>query len=224
MLLKMDSIKEYTDDDGLKAFCEQTWGEYIRSLDDTVISSLISIQSHGMTEGSWFDDKIIKLYLEELPKFPPVPFDIIVYRGGYMKITGRPILSASFYEETALKKFANNKKRKLHTIVLQKGSQCHPYIYGNLEVFQSKRLLWMFHVCIEKLDTIILLIVENILDVGYRSSQVVSFVFYVYFYYSTYNSVKNFISRYQNCKFRQITTLPDFVWYNNHSESGKIDQ
>ena len=82
----------------------------------------------------------------------------------------------------------------------------------------------MFHVCIEKLDTIILLIVENILDVGYRSSRVVSFVFYVYFYYSTYNSVKNFISRYQNCKFRQITTLPDFVWYNNHSESGKIDQ
>ena len=74
MLLKMKFIKEYTDDDDLKPFCEQTWGEYIRNLDDTVISSLISIQSHGMTEDSWFDDKIIGVYLEELPKFPPLPF------------------------------------------------------------------------------------------------------------------------------------------------------
>ena len=129
MLLKMDSIKEYTDDDELKAFCEQTWGEYIRSLDDTVISRLISIQSHGMTEGSWFDDKIIRAYHEELPKFPPVPFDILVYRGGDMKIPGRPILSASFYKETALKKFADNKKSKLHTIVLRKGSHIVPSLY-----------------------------------------------------------------------------------------------
>ncbi len=88
MLFKNDTIKEYTNDAELKSFCEQTWGDYVRSLDGSIISKLLSIQSHGLKQGIGYDDKIIEVYQTELWKFPPVPFDIIVYRGGEMKING----------------------------------------------------------------------------------------------------------------------------------------
>ena len=127
MRLKKDSIKEYTDNNELKVLCEQTWGDYIRSLDESIISRLLSIQSHGLKNGTCFDDKIIKLFQTEIQKFPPVPFDIIVYRGGDMNIQGRPFLSASFYKKTA-ERFAQ-KKSRLHTIVLRKGSYIVPSLY-----------------------------------------------------------------------------------------------
>jgi hypothetical protein len=38
-------IKEYSKNDELKTFCEQTWGDYIRKLDKSIISYLLSIQS-----------------------------------------------------------------------------------------------------------------------------------------------------------------------------------
>ena len=100
MITKNNLIKEYSKNDELKTFCEQTWGDYIRKLDKSIISYLLSIQSHGLTQGYWFDDdKVIGIYHEELPKFPPVPFDILVYRGGDMKIPEKPFLSASFYKK-----------------------------------------------------------------------------------------------------------------------------
>lgn len=82
MLLKRDLIKEFTNDAELKSFCEQTWGDYIRNLDESIINKLISIQSHGLKRGSCYDDVLIDTYQREIRKFPPVPFDIIVYRGG----------------------------------------------------------------------------------------------------------------------------------------------
>ncbi len=128
MLFKKDKIKEYTNDAELKSFCEQTWGDYIRSLDESIISKLLSIQSHGLKQGIGYDDKIIEVYQTELWKFPPIPFDIIVYRGGEMNIHGRPFLSASFYKKTA-EHFADNKKNKLHTIVIRKGACIVPSLY-----------------------------------------------------------------------------------------------
>lgn len=101
MITKNNLIKEYSKNDELKTFCEQTRDDYIRKLDKSIISYLLSIQSHGLTQGYWFDDdKVIGIYHEELPKFPPVPFDILVYRGGDMKIPERPFLSASFYKKS----------------------------------------------------------------------------------------------------------------------------
>lgn len=129
MIIKNNLIEEYTKDDDLKTFCEQTWGDYIRKLDKSIISYLLSIQSHGLKQRSWFDDKVIGTYREELPKFPPVPFDILVYRGGDMKIPERPFLSASFYKKTALEKFADNKKSKLHKVIIRKGSHIGPSLY-----------------------------------------------------------------------------------------------
>lgn len=129
MITRNSLIKEYNNNDELIAFCEQTWGDYIRKLDKSIVGHLISIQSHGLTEGSWFDDKVIRTYHEELPKFPPVPFDILIYRGGSMKISGRPFLSASFYKKTALNKFADNKKRRLHKIIIRKGACIVPSLY-----------------------------------------------------------------------------------------------
>jgi len=129
MITKNCLIKEYNNDDELIAFCEQTWGDYIRNLDKSIICYLISIQSHGLTEGSWFDDKVIGKYHEELPKFPPVPYDILVYRGGGMKIAGRPFLSASFYKKTAFEKFADNKKLRLHKVIIRKGACIVPSLY-----------------------------------------------------------------------------------------------
>ena len=128
MLLKRDSIKEYNNDAELKSFCEQTWGDYIRNLDELIISKLISIQSHGIKRGNGYDDVLIDTYQREICKFPPVPFDIIVYRGGEMRIHGRPYLSASFYKSKA-EHYADNKKSKLHTIVLRKGSYIVPSLY-----------------------------------------------------------------------------------------------
>lgn len=128
MLLKRDSIKEYNNDVELKSFCEQTWGDYIRNLDELIISKLISIQSHGIKRGNGYDDVLIDTYQREICKFPPVPFDIIVYRGGEMRIHGRPYLSASFYKSKA-EHYADNKKSKLHTIVLRKGSCIVPSLY-----------------------------------------------------------------------------------------------
>lgn len=128
MLLKRDSIKEYNNDVELKSFCEQTWGDYIRNLDKLIISKLISIQSHGIKRGNGYDDVLIDTYQREICKFPPVPFDIIVYRGGEMRIHGRPYLSASFYKSKA-EHYADNKKSKLHTIVLRKGSYIVPSLY-----------------------------------------------------------------------------------------------
>ena len=128
MLLKRDSIKEYNNDDELKSFCEQTWGDYIRNLDELIISKLISIQSHGIKRGNSYDDVLIDTYQREICKFPPIPFDIIVYRGGEMRIHGRPYLSASFYKSKA-EHYADNKKSKLHTIVLRKGSYIVPSLY-----------------------------------------------------------------------------------------------
>ena len=128
MLLKRDSIKEYNNDDELKSFCEQTWGDYIRNLDELIISKLISIQSHGIKRGNGYDDVLIDTYQREICKFPPIPFDIIVYRGGEMRIHGRPYLSASFYKSKA-EHYADNKKSKLHTIVLRKGSYIVPSLY-----------------------------------------------------------------------------------------------
>ena len=60
MLLKRDLIKEFTNDAELKSFCEQTWGDYIRNLDESIINKLISIQSHGLKRGSCYDDVLIE--------------------------------------------------------------------------------------------------------------------------------------------------------------------
>ena len=89
----------------------------------------IPIQSHGLKINTWLDNPIIEKYHEEIPKFSPVPFDVVVYRGGDMKIPNRPFLSASFFKETAFKKFANNKKRMLHKIIIRKGSCVVPVLY-----------------------------------------------------------------------------------------------
>lgn len=89
---------------------------------------MLSIQSHGLKQGIEYDDKIIEAYQTELWKFPPIPFDIIVYRGGEMNIPGRPFLSASFYKKTA-EHFADNKKNKLHTIIIRKGACIVPSLY-----------------------------------------------------------------------------------------------
>lgn len=124
-----DYIKEYTDYDELKDFCEKTWGDYIRELDNFTITQLLCIQSHGLKINTWLDNPIIEKYHEEIPKFPPVPFDVVVYRGGDMKIPNRPFLSTSFFKETAFKKFANNKKKKLHKIIIRKGSCVVPVLY-----------------------------------------------------------------------------------------------
>lgn len=127
MLLKRDLIKEFTNDAELKSFCEQTWGDYIRNLDESIINKLISIQSHGLKRGNCYDDVLIDTYQREIWKFPPVPFDIIVYRGGEMRVSGRPFLSTSFYKETAAH-FAN-KKNKIHTIIIRKGAHIVPSLY-----------------------------------------------------------------------------------------------
>ncbi|MDE6784277.1 MAG: hypothetical protein K2J26_02725 [Ruminococcus sp.] len=125
-MYKKDTIKEFTNDDELKSFCEQTWGDYIRSLNKLTIINLLSVQSHGLKQGDIYDNKIIKVYEKEIWKFPPVPFDIIVYRGGKMKIDGRPFLSASFYESKA-KEFAG--KDGLHKIIIREGTHVVPSLW-----------------------------------------------------------------------------------------------
>ena len=129
MIKRNKFIKEYTDYDELKTFCEQTWGDYIRGLDNSIINHLLCIQSHGLKKDTWFDNPIIDMYYEELPKFPPVPFDIIVFRGGDIQIPNRPFLSASFFRKTALKKFAHNEKTNFHKIIVRKGACIVPSLY-----------------------------------------------------------------------------------------------
>ena len=128
MLLKRGLLKEFTSDAELKSFCEQTWGDYIRNLDESIKSKLISFQSHSVKRGNGYDDVIIDTCQREIGGFPPIPFDIIVYRGGPMRIPGRSYLPASFYKSKA-EYYADNKKSKLHTIVLRKGSYIVPSLY-----------------------------------------------------------------------------------------------
>ena len=44
MITNNNSIKEYSKNDELKTFCEQTWGDYIRKLDKSIISYLLTRQ------------------------------------------------------------------------------------------------------------------------------------------------------------------------------------
>lgn len=70
MITKNNLIKEYSKNDELKTFCEQTWGDYIRKLDKSIISYLLSIQSHGLTQGYWFDDdKVIGIIMKNSRNF-----------------------------------------------------------------------------------------------------------------------------------------------------------
>ena len=54
-------------------------------MDEDVLHKLISIQNHGLKRGISFDDSVIQVYETEILKVPPIPFDIIVYRGGKLK-------------------------------------------------------------------------------------------------------------------------------------------
>ena len=128
MILKKELAKEYTDDSELIDLCERTWGDYIRNLDDEVLHKLISIQSHGLKRGISFDDSVIQTYESENLRVPPVPFDIVVFRGGKIKVKDRPFLSASFYKSKALD-FAGNKRFDLHTIIVRKGARIIPSLY-----------------------------------------------------------------------------------------------
>ncbi|MDE7225967.1 MAG: hypothetical protein K2N49_03790, partial [Ruminococcus sp.] len=125
-MYKKNTIKEFTNYYELIFFCEQTWGDYIRSLDKSTILNLLSVQSHGLKQGGIYDNKIIKVYEKEIGKFPPVPLDVVVYRGGKMKIAGRPFLSASFYKSKA-KEFAE--KDGLHKIIIRKGVHVVPSLW-----------------------------------------------------------------------------------------------
>lgn len=128
MIIKRKTVKEYTNDSDLIELCESIWGDYIRDMDEDVLHKLISIQSHGLKRGISYDDSVIKAYETEIHKVPPVPFDIIVFRGGKMKEQDRPFLSASFYKSKALY-FARNKKFNLHSIVIRKGARIIPSLY-----------------------------------------------------------------------------------------------
>ena len=128
MVLKKETAKEYTNDSELIEFCENTWGDYIRDMDEDVLHKLISIQSHGLKRGISFDDSVIQVYETEILKVPPIPFDIIVYRGGKIKEQDRPFLSASFYKSKAIE-FARNKRLNLHSIIVRKGARIIPSLY-----------------------------------------------------------------------------------------------
>lgn len=128
MIIKKELAKEYTNDSELIELCESTWGDYVRDMDEDVLHKLISIQSHGLKRGTNFDDSVIQTYETEILRVPPVPFDVVVFRGGQMKVQDRPFLSASFYKNKALN-FVGNKRFNLHTIIIRKGAKIIPSLY-----------------------------------------------------------------------------------------------
>lgn len=86
MILKKELAKEYTNDSELIELCESTWGNYVRDMDEDVLHKLITIQSHGLKRGISFDDSVIQTYESEILRVPPVPFNIVAFRGGKIKV------------------------------------------------------------------------------------------------------------------------------------------
>lgn len=128
MIIKKELEKEYSNDSELIELCENTWGDYVRDMDEDVLHKLISIQSHGLKRGISFDGSVIQTYESEILRVPPVPFDIVVFRGGKIKVQDCPFLSASFYKSKALD-FARNNRFDLHTIIIRKGAKIIPSLY-----------------------------------------------------------------------------------------------
>lgn len=137
---KYPEIREFTNDNELLDFCDQTWGKYISSLDHSILMLLLAEQGHSLKEKKQctqvqdkIDIEIIETIRKKLPEFPPLPYDVLIYRGGPMNIPERPYLPASFFKNDSLKVFAHNNTRLLHKIVLRKGSHIIPSLYLTLE-------------------------------------------------------------------------------------------
>ena len=86
------------------------------------------------------DKDIIKTIDDNICFFPEVPNDIIVYRGGKMKIKNRPYLSGTFLYDVGFN-YSNGNIKNLHKIIVKKGARIIPlYPFNKLYNFADPEM------------------------------------------------------------------------------------
>ena len=116
--VEFHEIKETTD------FILDTYGDFANSLTAREKNLIGMIQASGITEGDGRDDSLaaIRRCLEECPE---MPFDVVAWRAGEMRLANRPYVSASFLKESALA-YANEEESNLHKFIICKGAKVFP--------------------------------------------------------------------------------------------------
>ena len=121
------------------------------SCDKKMTALVGSIQSHQLYEGDFYDDMCIAAIRRLFNQIEPVPFDLVVWRAGDIRCKHRPFVPASFLKKVAYD-YANNKKSKVHKIIVKKGSKIFPLLllgkdFGEKEaeiIIETSRLKWNF--------------------------------------------------------------------------------
>lgn len=107
-------------------FCMKIYYPYAKRLDDIDLTFMMNIQSHSLSYNDPTDRKCIDAIKRAMEQFPGLPYDIILYRAGFMKFPDRLYLSSTFMENIALETFANNDSSLVHKIVARKGAKIIP--------------------------------------------------------------------------------------------------
>ncbi len=104
-------------------FCMKIYFDHVKAVDEITCLKIMAIQSHGLRLPD--DEEEIKAIEMNIDRFPEIPYDIIIYRGGCMKEKNRPYLSGAFLENMAMK-FAVDAAKDLYKIVVKKGAKIIP--------------------------------------------------------------------------------------------------
>lgn len=119
-------------------FCLSVYLNHVKNLDKSTIIKIMSIQSHGLKIDT--DKDIIKTIDDNICFFPEVPNDIIVYRGGKMKIKNRPYLSGTFLYDVGFN-YSNGNIKNMHKIIVKKGARIIPlYPFNKLYNFADPEM------------------------------------------------------------------------------------
>lgn len=129
------SVVKFEESELATAFALNYYSEYGATLSIHERSLIGSIQASGITVGDGGED-VISAIMKCLIDCPPVPYDIVAWRGGEINFCSRPFLSASLLKSVALR-YADT-KRDLYKIIIYKGSKIFPLralgcIYGDEE-------------------------------------------------------------------------------------------
>lgn len=120
---KWKQAKKFKNFEEAKQFCMTYYFDFVKEIDIQCLNKIMSIQSSGLNN---MDDKeVVDTIRNFIDKFPGVPFDIIVYRGGDMNIINRTFLSGSFIKNISLN-FADRNIVKLHKVLVNKGEKIIP--------------------------------------------------------------------------------------------------
>lgn len=126
-----NKYKKFSNKDELKDFLKDTYGDFFNTLTESEISNILSSHSHGLNISDEFDLNIIRIIENVLLNIPPIPCDVVLFRGdddNNYKNKLRPWLAHSFLKTTA-KNFTS--KNKIYTVYIPAGSKILPTCFLN---------------------------------------------------------------------------------------------